>query len=196
MKMHEMMQDYVKKERNKPLARSISAEMLEHTKAVVKKHTLGKGSYKYHLAQPARMLARAFQLWRKVILRKLKKKTSSRYPWTVRFSWNFPMEMFACLGVLCGHEPHTKIGKNTRNVKVICVETEENFIQVFNEMFNKYQGTSYDHEILTKREKDGSICKLIVNLHCPVLFSYSKKLEVLKYGRFNKYGVPQHTLPY
>ena len=108
MKMHEMMQDYVKKERNKPLARSISAEMLEHTKAVVKKHTLGKGSYKYHLAQPARMLARAFQLWRKVILRKLKKKTSSRYPWTVRFSWNFPMEMFACLGVLCGHEPHTK----------------------------------------------------------------------------------------
>ena len=85
--IHELVKTYIDTADDRPLAIDISDEVLQLTRAVIKKHTLpGERAFKYHLSQPARMLSRTVVQWHKIILRKMKKKTSASRPWTVSFT--------------------------------------------------------------------------------------------------------------
>ena len=84
VKMHETVKDYIDSSENQPLATEIGSKLLQLSRAVIKMHTFdGERAYKFHLAQPARMLSRSFTHWHKTILRKLKRKTLVSRPWTV-----------------------------------------------------------------------------------------------------------------
>jgi len=61
VKMHETVKDYINSGENQPLATEMGSELLQLSRAVIKKHTFdGERAYKFHLAQPARMLSRRF----------------------------------------------------------------------------------------------------------------------------------------
>ena len=101
VKIHEAVNDYMNSSENRALATEIGSEVLQLSRAVVKKHTWdSERAFKFHLAQPARILARSVVYWHKKILRKLKRKTIASRPWTVTFSWNLPLEVFDCFKVV------------------------------------------------------------------------------------------------
>ena len=84
VRMHETVKDYIDSSENQPLFTEIRSELLQLSRAVIKKHTVhGERVYKFHLAQPARMLSRSFAYWHKTILTKMKGKTLASRPWTV-----------------------------------------------------------------------------------------------------------------
>lgn len=97
------MKDYVDSSENSALATKISYEILQLSRAVLKKRTFGsEKAYKFYLAQKARMpgVSRCCGHWRKLMQRKIKRKTQAIRPWTVFFSWNLPFELFGCLEVV------------------------------------------------------------------------------------------------
>ena len=90
MACHEAVNDFKNSSEDKALATEIGGELLVLTRAVKKKHTSdSERALKFHLAQPARMLARI-----------MKRKTRASRPWTVNFSWNSPVEVFDCFKVV------------------------------------------------------------------------------------------------
>jgi hypothetical protein len=119
--MHEVTNSYIKNSANRRLARNISGDLLQLTRAVIKKHTFPDDkAYKYHLAQPSQMLSRAVVLWNKIILRRMKRKPTGSRPWKVRFTWNLPTEIFNCLKVITQTEECGGLtAKNTKNVEEI-----------------------------------------------------------------------------
>ena len=75
----------------------IGGELMQLTRAVVKKHTFPpKNAYKYHLAQPSRMLSRSVVHWNNTILRRLRRRPNGSSPWTGKFQRHMPLEVFAC----------------------------------------------------------------------------------------------------
>ena len=92
--VHELMKNYIDTADDRSLAVETSDELLQLTRAVIKRHIFpGEKAFKYHLSQPARMLSRTVVHWHKIILRRMKKKTIASRPWTVSFTWNLPQEM-------------------------------------------------------------------------------------------------------
>jgi hypothetical protein len=58
VKIHDASNTYINNADNRDIAMNISNEVLQLTRAVVKKYTFpADKAYKYHLAQPSRMLA-------------------------------------------------------------------------------------------------------------------------------------------
>ena len=179
---------------------TISDELLQLTRAVIKKHTLpGEKAFKYHLSQPARMLSRTVVHWHKIILRRMKKKTSASRPWTVSFTWNLPQEMFECLKccMLC-KENGGAVVKNTQCVAELQITHRDKFRHLFTSLANKYKPSMPIADVLVREEKDGSYSTIIVEADHPAHFHYSKTLEKItfkaRYGHFNRNGIPQHTL--
>ena len=78
----------------------ITAEVLQLTRAVLRKHQHGGDAFRYHLAQPYRMLAREFVHRNRNALRRMKPKCSVRNPWLIIFTRNMPFEIFETLKVL------------------------------------------------------------------------------------------------
>lgn len=200
VKMHEVTNTYINNATNRPLARKISGDVLQLTRAVIKKHTFPSDkAFKYHLAQPSRILSRAVVFWHKGILRKMKRKPNGSRPWTVRFTWNLPTEVFDCLKVIVQMEECGGFtAKDTRNVEEIHVKQREKLTYLFSTLANKYKRSLNEDEILIKLEKDSSYSKILVDENHPAKFKYSKNLEILtfcaRYGHFNRFGVPQFTL--
>ena len=74
----------------------IGDELMQMTRAVVKKHTLSPmNAYKYHLAQPSQMLSGSVVHWNTIILRRLRRKPTSSCPWTVECQRHMPLEVFS-----------------------------------------------------------------------------------------------------
>lgn len=95
VKLHDAVKDYVDSSENSALATKISSEILQLSRAVLKKHTFdSEKAYKFYLAQKARMLLRCCGHWHKLMQRKIKRKAQAIRPWTVFFSWNLPFELF------------------------------------------------------------------------------------------------------
>ena len=70
--VHELVKNYINTVEDRCLAQEISDELLQLTRAVIKKHTLpGEKAFKYHLSQPARMLSRSVVHCHKIILRRM-----------------------------------------------------------------------------------------------------------------------------
>ena len=137
--VHELVQNYIDTADDRSLAIEISDELLQLTRAVIKKHTLpGEKAFKYHLSQPARMLSRTMVHWHKIMLRRMRKKTNASRPWTVCFTWNLPQEMFECLKccMLCEENGGTVV-KNTRCVAELQTTHHDNFHHLFTSLANK-----------------------------------------------------------
>lgn len=98
VKLHEAGNDYKNSIKDKALATEIGGKLLVLSRAVIKKHIFdSERAFKFHLAQPARMLARIVAFWHIRMLRKMKRKTRASRPWTVNFSRNLPLEVCDCL---------------------------------------------------------------------------------------------------
>ena len=200
VKLHEVVDNYINNAANRSQATEISNEILQLSRAVVKKYTLESGrSFKYHLAQPSRMLSRVVVYWHKSVLRKMRRKTCSLRPWTVHFSWNLPLEVFECFKVVAlNAECGGLVKKNTRSVEEIHIKVMEKLKFLFVSLANKYKSSLDGDHIFCKIEQDGSHSRIIVNEDHPAQFKYSKNLEILRvsfrYGYFNRFGVPQHAL--
>ena len=79
-------------------AKNIGSEVLQLSRAVIKKHTLdGDSQFRYHLAQPYRILGQEFVHWNKLALRRKKYSSTLKTPWQVSFSRNMCFEVFDCL---------------------------------------------------------------------------------------------------
>ena len=198
--VHELVQNYINTADDRSLAIEISDELLQLTKAVIKKHSLpGEKAFKYHLSQAARMLSWTVVHWHKIILRRMKKKTSASRPWTVTFTWNLPQEMFESLKcfVLC-EENGGAVVKNTRCVAELQIIHSHKFCHLFTSLANKYKPSLPTADVPVRKEKDGSYSTIIVEADHPAHFHYSKTLEKItfkaRYGHFNRNGIPQHTL--
>ena len=129
----------------------------------------------------------------------MKRKPTGSLPWTVRYTWNLPTEMFNCFKVIAQTEEcGGATAKNTRNEEEIHVKQHGQLIYLFSTLANKYKSSLNKDEILYKQEKDTSYSKIVVNESHPAKFKYSKNLEILtfsaRYGHFNRFGVPQYTL--
>ena len=190
VKLHKVVNDY----RN-------GGELLVLCRAVIKKHTLGsERAFKFHLAQPARMLARIVAFWHIRMLRKMKRKTRASRPWTVDFSWNLPLEVFDCFKVVAlAPVAGGVVARNTRAVHEIHITDMGKMKSLFLSLANKYRkGTNHESDIFLKKEKDGSFSQVIVTGDYPAKFTYSKNSEIMKislwYGHDNRMGVPQHSL--
>ena len=146
------------------------------------------------------MLSRSFTYWHKTILTKMKGKTLASRPWTVFFSSNLPLEVFDCFKVVAvTPESGGSIVKNTHAFQEIHISDMEKLKGLFLRVANKFaKGCMNESDIFMKTEKDGSYSHILVTKDHPVIFKYSKNLEIirvsLRYGHFNRVGVPQHSL--
>ena len=201
VKLHEAVNDYKNSSEDKGLATEIGGELLVLCRAVIKKHTLdSERAFKFHLAQPARMLARIVAFWHIRMVRKMKRKTRASRPWTVNFSWNLALEVFDCFKVVAlAPVAGGVVVRNTRAVHEIHITDMGKMRSLFLSLANKYRkGTIHESDIFLKNEKDGSFSQVIVTGDHPAKFTYSKNSEIMKislrYGHYNRLGVPQHSL--
>ena len=197
--MHETVKGYINSAENRNLATEIGSEVLELTRAVVKKHTMQKNkAFKYHLVQPARMLSRAVLHWNIAIVRKMRRKPCSSRPWTVLVTWNFQKEVFDHLKVVLSSEENGGyVAKTTRCIEQIHMVNMDRLQHFFFALANKYAKTLDERHILVKEEKDGSYSRVIVDEEHPAAFKYSKNTEILhitvRYGHYNRFGIPRFT---
>lgn len=202
VKLHKAVNDFKNSSDDKALATEIGGELLVLSRAVIKKHTLdSERAFKFHLAQPTRMLARIIAFWHIRMLRKMKRKTRASQPWTVNFSWNLPLEVFDCFKVVAlAPVAGGLVVRNTRAVNEIHITDMGKMKDLFLSLANKYRkGTIHESDVFLKEEKDGSFSQMIVTGDYPAKFIYSKNSEIMKislrYGHYNRLGVPQHSLP-
>ena len=178
----------------------IGGELMQLTRAVVKKHTLPRvNAYKYHLAQPSRMLSRSVVHWNNTILRRLRRKPNSSCPWTVKCQRHMPLEVFACFkAASLTEEGGGFLAKNTNHVEEIKFHDRAALRDLLLEFGNKYRRCLKEDEIMCKVEKDGSYSMVIIKQNHPATWHYSKKLETMRftarYGHYNRLGVPQFIL--
>jgi len=130
----------------------------------------------------------------------MKRKPLDYRPWTVFFSWNLPLEVFDCFKVVAvAPESDGLIVKNTRAVQEIHITDMEKLKGLFLRVANKFaKGCINESDIFIKTEKDESYSHVLATKDHPVIFKYSKNLEIIRvslgYGHFNRVGVPQHSL--
>ena len=130
----------------------------------------------------------------------LRRKTRASRPWTVNFSWNLPLEVFDCFKVVAlAPVAGGVVVRNTRAVHEIHITDMGKMKGLFLSLANKYRkGTIHESDVFLKKEKDGSFSQVIVTGDHPAKFTYSKNSEIMKislrYGHYNRLGVPQHSL--
>ena len=86
-RLHDVVQGFIEKPRrgtinlDKDTRTTIGSEVLQLSRAEVKRHTLGGDSrFRYHVAQPYRMLSREFLHWNKLALRRMKFSSKLKSP--------------------------------------------------------------------------------------------------------------------
>ena len=175
VKLHEAVNDYKSCSEDKALATEIGGELLVLSRAIIKKHMFdSERAFKFHLAQPTRMLARIVAFWHIRMLRKMRRKTRASRPWTVNFSWNLPLEVFDCFKVVAlAPVAGGVVVRNTRAVHEIHITDMGKMKGLFLSLANKYRkGTIHESDVLLKKEKDGSFSQVIVTGDYPAKFTY------------------------
>ena len=185
MEIHEVVNTIINSSRGfkKELNGKIGGELLQLTRAVVKKHMLPQErAYKYHLVQASHMLSRSVVSWNKSILRKLRRKPNGSAPWTVKFAKDVPFKVYECFKAACLTEQGGGLlVKNTKHVEEIKFNNISDLKNIFLELANKYGKCIENEDIMFRKEKDESHSIVIVNANHPVVFHYSKRLEVMRF---------------
>ena len=176
-------------------AGEIKGELLELTRAVLKKYSLADDAKKtrYFIAQPSRMLKRELSRWNTLCLRRMKQSPNTRNPWRINFSRNIPFEVFDVLKVLCETTSATK--KETKCRCKFTFTLAEDIMELMEKAGLKSQTES--SVLLSKHFKN----KYHASLNCredrplEITYSYSKETITLScfYGVWNAFGIPQHV---
>ena len=203
-RLHDVVQGFIEKpcrgtiNLDKDTPTTIGSEVLQLSRAIVKRHTLCSDSrFRYHVAQPYRILGREFLHWNKLALRRMKFSSKLKSPWLVLFSRNMVQEVFYCLqGLVLDMGEKTKETKHAVEIKIRALG---HFKYLILTVANKYNAKALSNvSVLFKAMKDGSYCKAVVNDSHPVRLRYSKTLEIVRidfcYGCWNRSGIPQHTI--
>ena len=179
VKLHEAVNDYKNSSKDKALATEIGGEILVLSRAVIKKHIFdSERAFKFHLAQPARMLARIVAFWHIRMMRKMKRKTQRKTrasrPWTVNFSWNLSWEVCDCFKVVAlAPVAGGVVVRNACAVHEIHITDMGEMKGLFLSLANKYRkGTIHKSDVVLKKEKDGSFSQVIVTGDYPAKFTY------------------------
>jgi len=177
----------------KKKASEIKGELLQLTRAVLKKYTLeDDAKTKYFLAQPSRMLKIEMRQWNSTAFRRMRMQPNGRNPWKISFSWNLPFEVFDVLRIKC--KSLSNMVTTKRRCTIIFTSAEE----VISLM---------DHADLDLRaESPQPLSKLLKNkdyagINCrqdrpfTLQYSYTKELISISffYGVWNAHGIPQHV---
>lgn len=174
-------------------ASEIKSELLELTRAALKKYTLNdRERTKYFLAQPSRMLEREIRQWNSTSLRRMRQTPNGRNPWRIYFSRNMPFEVFEVLKVKCKLSNGVITGTK-RRCKIVFTNEE-----------NVYSLLEHG-KIKSKADSPGAMHKIFKNkdqahLNCrqdrPFIITYSFTRELINisffYGVFNEFGIPKH----
>ena len=178
--LHKTMKGYINSAENRNLVMEIGSEVLDLTRAVVKKHTLERNkAFQYYLAQPARMLFRTVLQWNKAFLRKMRRKPCTSRPWTILVTWNFPKEVFDCLKVaISSKETGGYVAKTTHCIKQIYMVNMDRLQNFFLPLPNKYAKILDERYIIVKEEKEGSYSRVIVDKEHPAVFRYRKHRHI------------------
>jgi hypothetical protein len=173
-------------------AAEIKSELLELTRAVLKKYTLrDEVKTKYFLAQPSRMLEREMRQWNCVALRRMRPTPNGRNPWRISFTRNMPFEVFDVLKVECGLTNATVTGTNRKcKITFISAEHVESLLEI--KIKPKADSAQALHKIF--RNKDYGILNCRQDRPFTITYSFTRELISISffYGVFNEFGIPKH----
>jgi hypothetical protein len=98
VKLHEIVNEYIKKANDKELAGKIGSEVLLRSKEVVKKYMyVGEDACMYHVAELYPMVSRELLCWTRIACRRMKAATCLAHPWQVCIVRNMHEEIFNLL---------------------------------------------------------------------------------------------------
>ena len=197
--LHDVVDNYIKKSKDREKAGKIGSEVLLRSKEVAKKYLFeGEDACMFYVSQIYPMVSRELVRWTKIVAKRMKPRSSLSNPWGVKFSRNMPQEVFDLLKLtlLKGH--YGIVSKKT-----CCVETLELTAANSAREWIMHVGSKTSSEITMasifyKSLKCGSHCEAVICADNPLIIKYSKSQENIKislhYGYWNTFGVPQHSL--
>ena len=194
--LHELVDDYLKRSKDKNTAGKICSEILIRSKEVAKKYLWeGEDSCLFHVAPIYPILSRELLRWNNLVKRRMRAVTSLARPWKIFFVRTMAQEVFDLLKLTILKGKYGTLTKTT-----CCVDSLEVTLAVawMLHVINKSNSTMQEEDIFYKRIKDGSLCKGIISHERPLSLTYSKSQEKIKvtmsYGFWNASRVPQHIL--
>ena len=94
--LHDLVNKYLRKAKNKDVAGKIASEVLTRCKEVAKKYILqGEDACMYHIALIYPIVSRELVRWNKIITRRMKPTPSLANPWGIQVVRNMPQEIFS-----------------------------------------------------------------------------------------------------
>lgn len=200
VKLHDLVQDYIKSSKNVDVAGKIGAEVLLRSKEVVKKHMWeGEDACAFHVALVYLMVARELARWDKIASRRMKSSTRHLRPWQICFSRDVPVEEYDVLKLTVLTGKYGVVFKRTRNVEYLHLASRESLCSWVAHVIGYENDKTLESQGLFKKLlMNGGYCEVIVNKEQPFVIKYSRSMETLKvfmfYGCWNTFGVPQHIL--
>ena len=195
VRLHEIVEDYVKKTDNKELAGKIGSGVLAAARNVVKTYMFDPtNALQYVSVQPMNILTREIMRINSMLVRRMRPTPLYRSPWKVCFTRYMPREVFGLLDEciqLLNSQSSRSVTKCT--VRVV-ISDEAKLMQLFMQLANGYntknnKHLNESHLLQTKLLHEGQQCKIIVSVDKPFLLSYSVKREILKLTFFMVAGM-------
>ena len=204
VKLHELIEDYMRKSNDKKQAELIGSGVLEAARDVIKTNLFDPlKCLEFVSVKPMRILAREVKRINMILVRRMKPTPAFKCPWKLSLSRYMPQEVFYLLEkFIQGLNCQSSCSK-TRFTHRIIISNGEKLTNLFLQLAHVYED---DHEefmredqlLQTKILREGQKCKVLVSEDKPFAISYSVKREILKislhYGCWNIHGIPQHSL--
>ena len=204
VKLHEVIEDYMRKSNNKKQAELIGSGVLEAARDVIKTNLFDPlKSLEFASVKPMRILTREVKRINMILVRRMKPTPTFKCPWKLSLSRYMPGEIFCILDKLIQGSNFQSSCSKTRFTHRIIISNGEKLTDLFLQLANVYED---DHEksvkedqlLQTKILREGQKCKVLVSEDKPFTISYSVKREIMKmslhYGCWNIHGIPQHSL--
>ena len=195
--LHEVVEEYIKKAKDKDLAGKIGTEVLERSRQVAKKYLFTpEEACKFHVAEIYPILSRELLHCTKIIRRRMKSSTTLSHPWQIRIVRNLPLEIFELLKETILRGAYGNIVKQTKYVEELEITTLDAVYNWVKHLTSS--NAAIETDLFTKLSRDGSNCTIIVSQQHPFVIKYSNTQEniqiLTRYGCWNAFGIPQHVL--
>ena len=197
VKLHEIVNEYIKKANDKELAGKIGSEVLLRSKEVVKKYMyVGEDACMYHVAELYPMVSRELLCWTRIACRRMKAETCLAHPWQVCIVRNMHEEIFNLLRLTVIKGDYGIVVKKTKCVEQLHITTAEAAIHWMIHVIQEIT-TVDENDILYRLLRNNGFCKAVISCSHPLIINLSKRQGNVKiifhYGHWNQFGVPQHV---
>lgn len=199
VKLHELVESYVKNAKEKDVAGKIGSEILERSRQVIKKHKFTpEDACVFHITELYPIVSRELHRILTIVRRRLKSRTTLSHPWSIRILRNMPTEIFELLKetILVGN--YGIIAKKTHYVELLHLSHSALVTKWLKRVIGHTSPSLKEPDVLLKVFKDGSYCKAIIMPEHPLVIKYSKSQETIqffiRYGCWNTFGIAQHVL--